>query len=506
MSANLLTGTVLGLDFEPVDVEIDIMNGLPGFVIVGLPDAAVQEAKERVKAAIKNSGFDFPRTHIIANLAPADIKKEGPLFDLPIALGILSAMGAFPREALGTDSLFFGELALDGSVRGINGALPLALGAKKRGLKNIFLPAANAKEAGLVPGLTIFPIANLGELAIHLQGGQAIQPLAPDLPNSAPEPKYDYDFAFIRGQDHAKRALEIAAAGGHNLLFSGPPGAGKTLLARSLPSILPPLTPEETLEVTQIWSVAGELPKDAPLISIRPFRSPHHTSSAVALVGGGSFPRPGEISLAHRGVLFLDEFPEFQRSVIENLRQPLEDGFVTISRMAGTVRFPARFILVAAQNPCPCGYFGEHTKPCSCSPGRILNYQKKISGPLLDRIDLQLKLPQVPISDLSGQIVAEASLEIRKRVIAARDLQNLRFKNSTLVTNSEMSPQLLKQYCPLGGDAQKLLTTAAEKLKLSARAYFRLIKISRTIADLSASQNIETPHIAEALQYRDLTS
>jgi magnesium chelatase family protein len=484
MSTKTLSAAVIGLDAEIVEVEADTGGGDHGiFTIVGLPDAAVQESRERVRSAIKNSGFYFPKIKVTVNLAPADLRKHGPSYDLPIALSILRIKNYLNSGIDFNKHLVVGELALSGDVRPISGVLPIALAAKKYGFNNIFVPGANAPEASLVKDISVIPITNLRILVEHLNNKASIKP----------EPKRIFDFkntehlcdmAHIRGQEQAKRAMEIAAAGAHNMLMNGPPGSGKTLIARTMPSVLPNLTINEALEVTKIYSVAGQLPADVALISSRPFRSPHHTASGVALVGGGTWPRPGEISLAHRGVLFLDELPEFPRPVLENLRQPLEDGVVHVSRAAGNLSFPAKFILLAAQNPCPCGYSTDTERNCTCSPGQIISYKKKISGPILDRIDLHVEVPRVEFDKLTTRVDSEASSDIRERVEVARQIQYRRFEKTPFLTNSDMNSEAVKKFCPLNTKIQELLKNAVNQLHLSARAYFRILKLSRTIADL----------------------
>lgn len=508
MLAKVTSAAVVGLDAVPITVEVDVAaQGLPSFTIVGLPDKSVEESKERVRAAIKNSGADFPAKKITVNLAPADLPKEGPAYDLPIALGILIASEQL-RAEIG-NSIFLGELSLDGSLRRIWGVLPCAIMTRDKNFNNIFIPTDNLDEANIINKISVFPAKNLRQLFDHfasenLPAGKAgkIEPSKPKKQIFKVPQNDEYDFENIRGQENAKRALEVAAAGSHNLLMKGPPGAGKTLMARSYATILPKLSFEEGLEVTKIYSVANLLNREHPIITMRPFRSPHHTTSHIGLIGGGNIPRPGEISLAHRGVLFLDEFPEFTRQVLEALRQPMEDGHVTISRAAGSVKFPCRFSLVAAANPCPCGYLGDETKNCVCSPSTITRYQKRISGPILDRIDIHVTVPAVKVEKLTTAVKSENSKTIQARVQKARDIQEKRFKNLPITSNAEMSSKTMKQFCNLDQQSITLLKQAISKLNLSARSFHRVVKIARTIADLDTSVKIKPNHVAEALQYR----
>lgn len=506
MLARVFSCAILGLDGFIVDVEVDLANGLPGVIIVGLPDTAVQESRERVQSAIQNSGLLFPRKHVRVNLAPAAVRKEGPSYDLPIALGILAASEQIPVDVL-TDALVIGELSLDGSVRHVRGVLPMAALAAEKGYHRILVPAADAAEAALIPDLEVIPIQDLTQLCAALNGNFTIPPQQQE--TKAEHPAWELtDFREVKGQEHVKRALEIAAAGGHNILMIGPPGAGKTLLARALPAILPSMTIAEALDVTRIYSVADLLPKDVPLIQTRPFRAPHHTISHAGLVGGGNWPHPGEISLAHRGVLFLDELPEFSKQVLEVLRQPLEDKMVTISRARGSLTFPANFQLVAAMNPCPCGYYGDASHPCSCSPSSITKYQKRISGPLLDRIDIHIQVPRVEYQKLSDSRMGEASSSIRARVETARGIQQARFQNQTkeseriIYSNADMRNADTRKYCALTDDGKKLMENAMRQMQLTARAYYRIQKLARTIADLDGEEQITSNHLAEALQYR----
>ncbi len=501
MLATVLTCAVIGLDGALVEVEVDSGNGKPGMTIVGLPDAAVQESRERVRSAIRNSGARFPYGRITVNLAPADIRKEGPAYDLPIALGILIASGQLTADI--EDALVIGELSLDGSLRHTTGILPMVGLAQEHGLTRAFVPAVDAAEAALVDGVEIFAVESLADLVRHLTTEVPLSRFVSS-PNGRAddEPLIGVDFKDIRGQEHVKRGLEVASAGGHNLLMAGPPGSGKTLLARAVPGIMPALTREEALDVSRIYSVTGLLPSDRPLLQSRPFRAPHHTISYAGLVGGGTWPRPGEITLAHRGVLFLDELPEFGQRVLEVLRQPLEDRIVTISRATGAITFPANFILIGAMNPCPCGFAGDPVKPCTCTPQSITRYQKRISGPLMDRIDIHLEVPRIEYEKLADRRAGEPSSAVRSRVERAREVQRTRFAERSVRLNSDMGPADVREFCVLDSTGEQLMRAAMRQLQLSARAYHRVLKLSRTIADLAGEPNITPPHLAEALQYR----
>lgn len=502
MLAKVLSGATVGLQSIPVTVEVDISaQSLPSFTIVGLPSKSVEESKERVRAAIKNSGAEFPQHRITVNLAPADLPKEGPSYDLPIAVGILVASGQLSADI--SRCLFFGELSLDGTLRHTNGILPIALLAKEKKFKALYLPRINSKEAAIVAGIRVYPVSSILSLFHHFSGTALINFSPHILFNKLQdEVKAEFDLSDIKGQEQAKRALEISAAGGHNLSMKGVPGAGKTMLARALPGILPDLTELEALEVTKIYSITGNIPEETSIIKTRPFRAPHHTTSRIGLIGGSAHPLPGEISLAHRGVLFLDEFPEFPRHVLEALRQPIEDGIVTISRAAGTITYPAKFVLVAASNPCPCGFLGDAVKKCRCMPGQISQYKKKISGPIIDRIDIHIDLPPVKTEKLTDNSSSETSKAVKKRIQKARDIQTKRYKKNDKVCNSDLTSKDIKELIPISSACLSLLRQAVISMHLSARTYYRSVKVARTIADLSGEKEIAVTHIAEALQYR----
>ncbi len=503
MLATVLSGALVGIDGLLVEVEVDVALGLPQFTTVGLPEGAVRESKDRVRSAIKNSGYEFPSRKITVNLAPADIKKEGSAYDLPIALGILAAEGWLDKEHIVQYALL-GELSLDGRVKPIQGVLPLAVMAKEKGLKGLIVPQENAAEAAVVEGLEVFGVPTLADAFLFLNRAHEITPESVDLQAMfAAYSRYEVDFNDVKGQDHVKRALEVAASGSHNLMLVGPPGAGKTMLARRLPTILPDMTLVEAIEATKVHSVSGLMDGKA-LIATRPFRSPHHTISDAGLIGGGSIPKPGEVSLAHHGVLFLDELPEFRKNVLEVLRQPLEDARVTISRAVGSITYPASIMLVSAMNPCPCGFLGDTQHECSCTPQQIQRYRAKVSGPLLDRIDIQIEVPAVQYKELSEETSTEDSAVIRTRVNQARKVQLTRFAGRTLFCNAQMTSRDIRKFCQPGDGGDKLLENAMSRLGLSARAYTRILKVARTIADLAGEEKVGSGHIAEAIQYRAL--